>query len=60
MFADENSLNSAKPEKGEWLAPRISAMSAQATENGTNPNAAEQNYNAGPLSGLPTNNFGGS
>ena len=60
MRADKNVLASAKTEKIEWLAPKISAMNAQATANGTNPNAAEQNYNAGSQAGNPTNNFGGS
>ena len=60
MHADKNSLVSATAEKSEWLAPKISTMSAQATENGTNPNAIEQNYNAGPNAGSATNNFGGS
>ena len=60
MHVDKNSLVSATAEKSEWLAPKITTMSAQATENGTNPNAAEQNYNAGPNNGQPTLNFGGS
>ena len=60
MNLNKNSLSSAKTEKSEWLSPKISNMYVQATENGANPYAIEQNYTAGPNAGAPTNNFGGS
>ena len=60
MNLDKNSLSSEKIEKSEWLPPKISNMYVQATKNGSNPFAVEQNYTAGPDAGQPTNNFGGS
>ena len=60
MILDKNSLNSVISEKSEWLPPKISNMNMQATENGTRPFAAEQNYTEGASAGQPTNFFGGS
>ena len=56
MIVENKDLKSAKTEKIEWLAPKISYMNVQATENGANVLAAEQQY----FTGRNTNNFGGS
>ena len=56
MTVEKKDLKSAKIEKIEWLAPKISYMNVQSTENGANLLAREQQY----FTGRNTNNFGGS
>ena len=36
MHEEKNNLNPVKIEKSEWFAPKISLMTAQATESGPN------------------------